>query len=166
MSPDTDVQTPSEVQAPRRMPGTGILAVVALVASIAAVGVAVRANSQKGAVGGASSVGVVEKDFAIQAPVPSAKAGLIDFTVANAGPAAHEFLVFRADQAPDQLPLGADGRVDESNSAITKVFDSGDNINPGSSRTFHAALVPGTYVLVCNLPGHYKAGMHTRFTVQ
>ena len=86
-------------------------------------------------------------------------------TVANAGPSAHEFLIFRADQAPDSLPTGSDGRVDESSDQITKVFDSGDNIAASNSKVFHAALTPGTHVLVCNLPGHYKAGMHEGFTV-
>jgi len=92
-------------------------------------------------------------------------AGLVDFSVANAGPSAHEFLIFRADQAPDALPTGSDGRVDESSNQITKVFDSGDNIAANGSKVFHAALTPGKYVMVCNLPGHYKAGMHEAFTV-
>ena len=48
---------------------------------------------------------------------------------------------------------------------IMKVFDSGDNVAVGTTKLFHAALAAGNYVLVCNLPGHYKAGMHTAFTV-
>ena len=55
--------------------------------------------------------------------------------------------------------------MDESSDQVTKVLDSGDNIAPNGSKVFHAALTPGTYVLVCNLPGHYKAGMHEAFTV-
>jgi len=31
--------------------------------------------------------------------------------------------------------------------------------------TFTVDLEAGTYQLVCNLPGHYEAGMHTVFTV-
>ena len=50
--------------------------------------------------------------------------------------------------------------MDESSAQIAKVFDSGDNIAVNASKVFHATLAPGTYVLVCNLPGHYKAGMH------
>jgi hypothetical protein len=148
------------------LPVTAVLAVSALVISIAAVGLALRADTRK--VSGrrtAPNVGIVEKDFAIQAPVADVPRGLVDFTVANAGPSAHEFLIFRASLAPDKLPLGPDGRVDESSDQITKVFDSGDSIDSGNSKAFHAALVAGTYVLVCNLPGHYLAGMHTSFTV-
>jgi uncharacterized cupredoxin-like copper-binding protein len=110
-------------------------------------------------------VAVTEKDFNIAPSVTQAPGGLIDFTVTDNGPSEHEFLIFQADMAPDQLPLGADGRVDESSDKISKVFDSGANIPVGQTKTFHAALVPGNYVLVCNLPGHYKAGMHTAITV-
>jgi len=46
-----------------------------------------------------------------------------------------------------------------------KVFDSGDNVAVGTTKLFHTALAAGHYVLVCNLPGHYKLGMHTAFTV-
>ncbi len=29
---------------------------------------------------------------------------------------------------------------------------------PGTTRTFTAKLTPGSYVIVDNLPGHYRAG--------
>jgi uncharacterized cupredoxin-like copper-binding protein len=113
----------------------------------------------------AATMSVSEKDFGIAPSVTTVKGGLVDFTVNDNGPAEHEFLIFQTDLAPDKLPLGADGRVDESSDKATKVFDSGANIPVGATKTFHAALVPGNYVLVCNLPGHYKAGMHTALTV-
>ena len=149
----------------RSRPGMAtVLSVIALVASVVAVGLSARTKSVT-ATGAVPNIAVVEKDFSIQATVTSVKGGLVDFTVANAGPSAHEFLIFRADQAPDSLPTGSDGRVDESSDQITKVFDSGDNIAANNSKVFHAALTPGTHVLVCNLPGHYRAGMHEAFTV-
>ena len=45
------------------------------------------------------------------------------------------------------------------------MFDSGDNVTVGHDQAFHTTLAAGNYVMVCNLPGHYKAGMHTAFTV-
>jgi uncharacterized cupredoxin-like copper-binding protein len=114
----------------------------------------------------AVNVAVTVKDFSITPSVTTAKGGLLDFAVTDNGPVEHEFLIFKTDLAPDQLPVGADGRVDESSDKISKVFDSGANIPVGTAKTFHAALTSGSYVLVCNLPGgHYKAGMHTAFTV-
>jgi uncharacterized cupredoxin-like copper-binding protein len=113
-----------------------------------------------------NSVIVGERDFALDAPVAKAASGSIDFNVANQGPSAHEFLIFKTDLLADKLPLGTDGRVDEANTQISKVFDSENNIDPNGAKTFHVTLAAGHYVLVCNLaPSHYTAGMHTAFTV-
>jgi uncharacterized cupredoxin-like copper-binding protein len=115
-------------------------------------------------VAGPSNVIISEKDFAIQAPVATAKAGVVTFDVANQGPSAHEFLVFKTDLSADKLPVGPDGRVNED--ALNKVFDSQNNIDPNGAKTFNPTLAPGHYVLVCNLaPNHYMAGMRADFTV-
>jgi uncharacterized cupredoxin-like copper-binding protein len=126
---------------------------------------AAAASPTPAAPSGPAPVTVSEKDFAIAPSTPVVPAGLVDFTVNNNGPSEHEFLVFKTDLVPDKLPLGKDSRVDETADGATKVFDSGNNIGVAGSKTFHAALTAGTYVLVCNLPGHYLAGMHTAFTV-
>ena len=155
--------TPPEAR--RARPGVAtVLSVIALITSVVAIGLSARTKSVTAA-GAVPNIAVAESDFKIQATPATVKGGLVDFTVSNAGPSAHEFLIFRADQAPNALPTGSDGRVDESNDQITKVFDSGDNIAPNGSKVFHAALTPGNYVMVCNLPGHYMAGMHEAFTV-
>ena len=108
---------------------------------------------------------VTEHDFAIEPAVTSLPAGLIDLAVTDRGPSAHEMLIFQTDLPADKLPLAPDGRVDESGDGVLKVFDSGDNIAVGTVKTFHIALPAGRYVMICNLPGHYVAGMHTAFTV-
>jgi uncharacterized cupredoxin-like copper-binding protein len=112
-----------------------------------------------------ADVNITEKDFAIQAPDAEASAGLVDFHVTDNGPTAHEFLIFETDLSPDKFPM-KDGRVNEAGDGVTKVFDSGANIDVNSSKAFHAALTEGSYYLVCNLPGHFLAGMHTAFTVK
>lgn len=153
---------PENRRARPRMPT--VLSVVALITSVVAIGLSAHTKSVTAA-SAVPNIAVAEGDFSIHATPPTVKGGLVDFTVSNAGPSAHEFLIFRADQAPNALPTGSDGRVDESSAQITKVFDSGDNIAPNGSKVFHAALTPGNYVMVCNLPGHYMAGMHAAFTV-
>src|SRR5438270_226734 len=48
---------------------------------------------------------------------------------------------------------------------ITKVSD-GDNLDAGGSQSRAVDLSqPGTYSFVCNLPGHFRSGMVTTFTV-
>ena len=154
-----------------------LIASVAMVAALVAVGLAARAadDSKKKttlaaeasapAAAAVTPLSVTEHDFAIQPAEASLPAGLIDLAVTDRGPSAHEMLIFQTDQPPDKLPRGPDGRVDESGDGVLKVFDSGDNIAVGTIKTFHIALAAGRYVMVCNLPGHYLAGMHTAFTV-
>ena len=38
-------------------------------------------------------------------------------------------------------------------------------MQPGATKALTLDLKPGTYLLVCNLPGHYAAGMWTVLTV-
>ena len=123
------------------------------------------ASAVKPATSAAATVAITEHDFTIAPAVSTAPGGLIDFTVHNAGPSEHEFLVFRTDLPADKLPVGSDGRVVENSDNVPKVFDSGTNIPVGASQTFNTALTPGRYVLVCNLSGHYMAGMHVAFVV-
>jgi uncharacterized cupredoxin-like copper-binding protein len=155
-----------------------VIASVAMVAALVAVGFATRAaddSSKKTTLAVGSSAApaaapvtplpVTEHDFAIQPAEASLPAGLIDLAVTDRGPSAHEMLIFQTDLPADKLPRTSDGRVDESGDGVLKVFDSGDNIAVGTIKTFHIALSAGRYVMICNLPGHYLAGMHTAFTV-
>lgn len=49
---------------------------------------------------------------------------------------------------------------------VNKISD-GDNIAPGATQTRSIDLSqPGTYLFVCNLPGHFKAGMSQVITVK
>lgn len=42
---------------------------------------------------------------------------------------------------------------------------AGSGIRAGTSSWLTMTLKPGRYELVCNLPGHYTAGMHTELDV-
>ena len=44
------------------------------------------------------------------------------------------------------------------------VGEIGD-LQPGQAETLSLPLEPGHYALICNLPGHYKAGQHADFTL-
>jgi uncharacterized cupredoxin-like copper-binding protein len=116
------------------------------------------------ATGGGQTVGVTEKDFAISTSPTSATAGPLTFDVQNEGPSTHEFVVFKTDLAPDALPTKADGTVDEEGQGV-KHIDEIEGIAAGDEATLDVDLEAGSYVLICNLPGHYKSGMHTGFSV-
>jgi uncharacterized cupredoxin-like copper-binding protein len=91
----------------------------------------------------------------------SVKAGKYTYVIVNGGKLQHELLVFRTTLAPSAFPLDGQGEIQENGPGITKVSD-GDNIDPanGQTRTIDLSQ-PGTYVFVCNLPGHFKAGMYS-----
>jgi uncharacterized cupredoxin-like copper-binding protein len=110
-----------------------------------------------------SRVTVTERDFHIRAPVEVA-AGEVDLSVHNTGPDAHELIVFRAQSA--RLPMRADGAtIDEEALEPEKVggLEPGD---PGARRDLRLRLKPGRYVLLCNMAGHYRGGMHTDLVVR
>ncbi len=93
-----------------------------------------------------------------------AKAGEVAFQVTNASKdTIHEMIVARLDDPSKRLPYIADQeRVDEH-----KIHDLGEvsELDPGAHGTLVISMKPGTYLLFCNVPGHFMAGMWTLFTV-
>lgn len=109
-------------------------------------------------------VGVTLKDFSITLDHSSVAAGPIDFSLTNSGPTIHEFVIFRTDLAPASLPL-KDGAVDEKGQGVEHVTEI-EGVKTGAKAVTLSAVLPsGSYVFVCNLPSHYKLGMHASFTV-
>jgi uncharacterized cupredoxin-like copper-binding protein len=118
--------------------------------------------------GGGATVRAVEKDFSISLSPGSTAAGGVTFDIRNDGPSEHEFVVFRSDLSPNQLPTTKDDNdvtiVDEEGEGLEPV-DEQEDIAAGDTATLTVDLQPGNYVVVCNLPAHYQQGMHAQFTV-
>lgn len=100
--------------------------------------------------------------FLIDIASATASAGAVAFEVGNTGQLLHQFLVIRTDLAEDALPI--DGvQVDESQlNVLAKTTD----LPPGQNQLLLTDLEAGQYVLICNIPGHYNAGMRRAFTVE
>jgi uncharacterized cupredoxin-like copper-binding protein len=66
-------------------------------------------------------------------------------------------------------PIDGDAKIDEGGSlgeaSNTCGEGAGQGILPGASGWVTVTLEPGRYELICNLPGHYAAGMYTQLTV-
>jgi uncharacterized cupredoxin-like copper-binding protein len=117
------------------------------------------------ACGGGNKVNVSLSSFTIQMP-SSLKAGTVTFHVANIDTAVtHEFVIFKTDLSPDKLPLNSDGTVNEQGQGLTHIDEVSD-LAPGASQDLTPTLQPGNYIALCNLPGYFKAGMYTVFTVK
>ena len=91
-------------------------------------------------------------------------AGPVLFKVKNESPnSVHEFLVLKTDLDPSSFPMTDDGaRVDEAK--LGGIKELGD-LEPGKSGQMQMILSPGHYVLFCNQPGHFMAGMFATLRV-
>jgi uncharacterized cupredoxin-like copper-binding protein len=98
-------------------------------------------------------------------------AGSVSFVATNFGNIDHELVILPLgdNQRAGVRPIGANSRIDEAASlgeaSASGRAGAGDGIRPGSSGWVTLTLAPGRYELVCNLPGHYGAGMSTELTV-
>ncbi len=99
------------------------------------------------------------------------QAGTVSLQVVNVGSLVHELVVLPLahGQQVGARTVGNDGRVDEARSAgeasRTCGAGVGDGIDPGSIGWVTLNLQPGHYELICNVPGHYAAGMYTELRV-
>jgi uncharacterized cupredoxin-like copper-binding protein len=116
--------------------------------------------------GGGAGESATVREYRVTVDPAEASAGKVNFNVHNEGKITHEFVIFKTDLAPDELPLNKDGdAVDEEGAGVTHV-DEIEDIETGTTRKLSVELGAGKYVLICNLPTHYKLGMHTAFEVK
>lgn len=91
--------------------------------------------------------------------------GDVIFSMTNYGSMSHEFLVVKTDFKPGKIPTSSQDRIDENGKGVDVVDEIAEwPINTGG--VLKVNLKPGKYQLLCNLPGHYKAGMYAAFTVE
>lgn len=92
------------------------------------------------------------------------KAGKVTFDATNTSKEmVHELIITPAKTVDETLPyLNNENRIDEEHGAhLGEVSE----LEPGKSGSLTITMKPGFYVLYCNIPGHYMAGMWTTFTV-
>ncbi|MER5603952.1 sulfocyanin-like copper-binding protein [Streptomyces sp. NPDC002265] len=98
-------------------------------------------------------------------------AGVVSLRVTNVGVLPHEVVVLPlpAGQAAGERLTGSDGKVTETGSLGEASRScgpgTGNGITPGATAWTTLTLQSGRYELVCNLPGHYLAGMYTELDV-
>jgi uncharacterized cupredoxin-like copper-binding protein len=92
------------------------------------------------------------------------KSGTVTFDVMNwSRSVLHEMLVVSVDNPTAPLPYDyPQARVPEDQ---VKVLGEAADLQPNVSKTFEVKLTPGSYLLICNLPGHYAAGMAVPLSV-
>lgn len=75
----------------------------------------------------------------------------------------HEMVLLRLKSADQAIPvIQSKHRIDEKQlKSLGEVAD----LKPGAEGSVKAKLAPGSYLLFCNIKGHYEAGMHATLTV-
>ena len=104
---------------------------------------------------------VTERDFRISAP-RHVHSGDLLLSVHNRGPDAHELIVVREGS---RLPLRSDGTTVSEEKLEPVIAGALEPGHPGSTRKLRLHLAPGSYVLFCNMSGHYLGGMHAKLVV-
>ncbi len=102
----------------------------------------------------AADVNVSLGDMWVKSDKPSVKAGKVTFAIKNEGATMHGMAVAPA-------PVNAPGGMLEESSLLGK----GNQLAGGETDLVSADLKPGSYELVCFLPGHYAAGQKLPFEV-
>lgn len=103
-------------------------------------------------------------EWAVEVNAEGAMAGDVTFTITNRGTIDHEFLVVKTDIPDGEIPL-VDNRFEEDAEGL-EVVDEIPEFPKGETNALTVNLTPGNYQLLCNIEGHYQAGMHTSFVVQ
>jgi uncharacterized cupredoxin-like copper-binding protein len=109
---------------------------------------------------GGGPVAVTLKEFKVVPAPKSVTAGKVVFTVKNVGKVAHEMVVVKTNKAPGSLA----GSGSEASEVVT--VGKVQSLKSGKTAKLTLTLKAGKYVLLCNLPGHYKAGQYTAFVVK
>lgn len=92
------------------------------------------------------------------------KAGKITFEVTNVSTEMiHEMII--APVADPSIPLSYSADEYRVMEEVSGYLGEISDLDPLAAGALTLALKPGTYILFCNLPGHYMAGMWTLITV-
>lgn len=134
--------------------------------SSALVGCGADEDDTKGSSEKALADGAVDghvKEWEVVLETDEVPAGEITFRIENQGTIQHEFLVAKTDIDLGQIPLEGDRFSEEQEGLL--MIDEIPEYAAGTTEELTVTLEPGTYQLVCNISGHYQAGMFTRLTV-
>jgi uncharacterized cupredoxin-like copper-binding protein len=140
----------------RRGRGRAALALVA--AASCTVLLAVTAFAAATASGSEVSIALVE--WKLLPGQITVRPGRVTFVVRNRGTMDHEFLILRSDRHHHSLAVKK-GRAVE-----TGRFGEIPLIPRGATKRITLRVPRGTYVLLCNLIGHYQAGQYASLRVR
>ena len=125
-----------------------------------------NAETEAAAAPKAQSIEIKMGEFFFDPSNATAKEGPTTIEAPNIGQAEHELVLFKSDMNPAKLPTEANGAVDEEKmDQVAEEAGEIPDVEAGKTKSEEFELAPGEYVMFCNLPGHYAAGMYGTLTV-
>ena len=120
-------------------------------------------STQQPGQGAVSNVTIQMGEYFFKPNDVTVSAGKVAITAPNKGKIDHELVLLKTDVSPAKLKTEKDGEVtEEAYSGPGEIPD----VESGETGKTTLNLKPGTYAMICNLPGHYKAGMFGSVTVK
>jgi len=107
-----------------------------------------------------TTLDVSMSEFKFAPANPELARGTVEITAANKGKTEHELVLLKTNAEPSKLPK--DGQEVSEKDSVGEIPETA----PGQSGSETFDLKPGKYVMVCNIPGHYEAGMYGTLTVR
>ena len=104
------------------------------------------------------------REWSVMVSENRAYAGDVTFAITNFGTIQHEFLVVKTDTEPGKIALNKENRFDEEDPSL-EVVDEIAEFEVSTTGLLKVKLEPGKYQLLCNIAGHYAAGMWTPLEV-
>ncbi len=111
--------------------------------------------------GGGTQIATTLEDGVIIFDRAEVPAGTVTFVIENRGTMVHEVEVFAGATPGLRLPVVA-GVADTTGLTL---IDEVEDIVAGTTTSLTVDLEPGTYLVICNLPGHYAMGMTIELVV-
>jgi len=113
----------------------------------------------------ATQVKVIETEMAIELLPSTVPAGAIKFIAYNQGQLPHEMEIVKTDLPLDQMPI-KDNRLDRKKVGEKIDEIEAEDLPSGATATLLTNLQPGRYLIECNIPGHFPAGMKAELFVE
>ncbi|HEX3241653.1 MAG TPA: plastocyanin/azurin family copper-binding protein [Solirubrobacterales bacterium] len=123
-------------------------------------------SAAAGGEAGGATVVIKMGEFFFKPKNATATAGLTTVEAPNEGKTEHELVLFKTDMNPAKLPTNSSGEVEEEKlDKLAETPGEIPDVEAGDTKSADLELTPGKYVMFCNLPGHYAAGMYGTLTV-
>ena len=101
------------------------------------------------------------RDYSVKTSLASIPAGTVKIGIRNLAGMAHDLVVLKTETAFDKLPIDGPTAKAKEEGRVGGV----EAIGAGRATSLTLDLAPGSYVLLCNVAGHYQLGMRTPLRV-